>query len=348
MEKTFTQKDTNMLKGVALLLLLLHHLFYRIEYWDSCITLFPYEDFLIMKMANIAKFCVAMFLFLSGYGLMKSANKKERFDGVKFSLTHIIKVLFMFWFIYLLFVPMGFFFGRTPAGVYGTGATGCLNFLIDFFGVSYLTGTPTWNSTWWYMGEILRMYVLFPILYYGVKKSKLFMLLGGTVLYFFWVIAGVFPFIVGMVFAEEDLLSKCMNFSRKQKILLVLGVIGVLLLSRFMGKRARTVIVIWVVLVSLSFLDAKTGVGKLLAWFGKHSGNIFMFHTFIYSHYFKDFIYGFRYPLLILVVLLAICMAVSMAIEWLKKMLKYHVVEQKLVGLINQKKSKNGRGRTIL
>ncbi len=57
-----------------------------------------------------------------------------------------------------------------------------------------------------------------------------------------------------------------------------------------------------------------------LAFLGKHSMNIFLFHTFVYSYYFSDFIYSDPNPLIIYAKLLAVCLPLSMAIEWFKRL----------------------------
>ena len=89
--KKFTNEHTNMIKGIALIFLLFHHLFYKAENMNFCITLFPQE--ITVKLAVISKMCVTIFLILSGYGLMKSAEKSQRTVGIEFSLTHIIKIM---------------------------------------------------------------------------------------------------------------------------------------------------------------------------------------------------------------------------------------------------------------
>lgn len=60
---------------------------------------------------------------------------------------------------------------------------------------------------------------------------------------------------------------------------------------------------------------------RFLELCGKHSFNIFLFHTFIFYLYFPEVIYYFRNPILIYLELLAICLSISMSIEKLKKII---------------------------
>jgi len=174
MAKDFSKNHTNLIKGAATLLLLFHHLFYKMTYFDIC---YVWSDLWIHGLNYIAvsaKVCVALFLFLSGYGLVKSANKEKRPITIKFSALHIIKILIPLWFIYILFVPMGYAFGRTFTDIYGKGVSSVFRMCADLTGTSYLIGFyPKANETWWFFGEIIRLYFLFPLFYYGIKRNSL-------------------------------------------------------------------------------------------------------------------------------------------------------------------------------
>lgn len=71
---SFDRKQTNISKGVAVLLLLWHHLFFNSETkYDQFTSLFSFHGVPIeCLLADFCKVCVAIFLFLSGYGLYKS------------------------------------------------------------------------------------------------------------------------------------------------------------------------------------------------------------------------------------------------------------------------------------
>ena len=60
-------------------------------------------------------------------------------------------------------------------------------------------------------------------------------------------------------------------------------------------------------------------IKQTLVFLGKHSMNIFLFHTFIFYFWFKEFIYASRNPIIIFVLLLSICLIISMGLEWIKK-----------------------------
>ena len=70
------KEDTLALKGVALLFLLSHHLFYLNDgVYDD--ILLGMGHYLVQEIGIMSKICVAFFVFLSGYGLMVQTERKH-------------------------------------------------------------------------------------------------------------------------------------------------------------------------------------------------------------------------------------------------------------------------------
>lgn len=152
-------RDTRILKGVALLLLLCHHLFYSSgDFDDWYIGQIPVVHTFGMQ----SKLCVAIFVFLSGYGLMSGALKTGGINSVlAFYRRRYVKLMVNFWLIWLLFVPMGVLvFNRTFPDVYGDHYI--LRVFTDLLGIC---STSSYNPTWWFYGCIISLYFLFPFLY---------------------------------------------------------------------------------------------------------------------------------------------------------------------------------------
>jgi len=74
-------------------------------------------------------------------------------------------------------------------------------------------------------------------------------------------------------------------------------------------------------------------IGKILGMLGGHLFNVFLFHTFIFYYFWKDFIYSFKQPILIFMVLLSLCIALSEIIEYLKRFIGFYSITQKLQSL---------------
>ena len=73
----FSNKHTNIVKGVAVILLLFYHLFYIKGSLDKYVMFFSLEKEIVYKIVFLCHVCVQIFTVLSGYGLLKSADKKK-------------------------------------------------------------------------------------------------------------------------------------------------------------------------------------------------------------------------------------------------------------------------------
>ena len=102
-----TSTKTNHLKGIALLLLMWHHLF-GVEYLKDWAALMPGMDYVI---GASGKICIAMFLFCSGYGLFKSYINKES-TSKTYILSRLIKTLIPYWVIMIIAIVYLIFAGR--------------------------------------------------------------------------------------------------------------------------------------------------------------------------------------------------------------------------------------------
>ena len=68
----YSRNDTSVMKGVAIILMLIHHLFYSDDLIQRCTLILPYEEKLLLLFSSLGKVCVAIFVLISGYGLYKS------------------------------------------------------------------------------------------------------------------------------------------------------------------------------------------------------------------------------------------------------------------------------------
>lgn len=241
----------------------------------------------------------------------------------------------------MLFVPIGIlFFDRTLQEVYIQNIipkfvielTGFQNTVFGFYG---------YNPTWWFVGLILGFYAIFPWLYVMLKKHPILFGLGCflmTVLPVFGNIPRIgvmlsryaiwlFPFAIGMIFAELNIFSQIKSYQTKNskywKMIFYTLVLVFLLVFRKYGFLVSDIKIdgflgIMIIIISFEYISSTGKLGSCLIYLGKHSFNIFLFHTFIYYYYFKDFIYSFQNELIIFSVMLIICLIISEGIEFLR------------------------------
>lgn len=314
---------TNASKGMALMLILWHHLFYEK----------PESGWLVFQTALLAKVCVGIYVILSGYGLAESI-KHKKLDIAAFFKRRLVKLYMNYWLIALIFIPIGtLLMGRTLEGVFGEYAY--FKLLIQMLGLHMYTSVGYgYNATWWFMSLIIVLYAIFPLVFPLTKKFKLWFLAFCAVLLFVpipLVNDWIFPFAVGVYLSQNDGFVRMFGWLQKQgnlrfAILLVLTVFVAWYRQNgwlFDSIRADTFFGILLILWTTELVLVSGYAKKTLEFIGVHSFNIFLFHTFIYYYYFPNFIYSFQNPLLIFAVLLGICLLISVGIEAFKKKINF-------------------------
>jgi len=201
---TLSINDSVQLKGIALMLLLFHHLFYKNIglYYDVIIL----NHGIVHEFGLVCKVCVALFVFLSGYGLGVQHFNGD-IDVKHFYKRRFTKLMPSYWLMWLLFVPLGMvFFGRTFDVVYGDNVVPKL--IINLLGLQGYPGFYGFNPTWWFMSCIIGLYLMFPLLLKLLGnhlKAMLFvsfLLLLKPIPHLSCLTYYLFPFIVGMAFAR--------------------------------------------------------------------------------------------------------------------------------------------------
>lgn len=314
--------DTNVLKGLAICLMLIHHLFW--------IRNGLYDDiqignlFLVNVIGQMAKVCVAIFVFLSGYGLVIQSEKRGSQVSLSSFYIHRFKKLFLnYWFIWLIFVPISYFcFDMTFYKIYHTNIGWHL--FADILGLHNLIfqGTYCYNPTWWFYSCIITLYLLYPLMYYMMKRDLLTLLLLTLILSLlpipfieaikFYIIA----FALGMCMVNSEIPSPIRRIRWLMVLLMLLYAVGRLFCCY--PYLIDSLLTLFIVRLYKSVNWPKKII-SIMAFLGKHSMNIFLFHTFIFYFWFQNIIYASRNPIFIFFTLLAICIPISIVLEWMKR-----------------------------
>ena len=334
--------ETLIIKGLAICLMLWHHLF----------CMHPEYGNFVFQTAQFSKVCVSLFLFVNAYGLTVQYDKI--FDNpitktFKFQAKRFVKFYANYWVIFLIFVPIGIFvFGRGLSVPYGE-ANHIEMLIKDILGINSF---QSYNITWWFNQLIICLYLLFPILYFVTKKISVL-----VIIFWYLILRLKIPFIpnevvywtlhfsLGILLAQNT--EKISIFLNRFNRFLLLGffvlTFGALYVVRnyaivpilngttadaFLAVNIAFLVILTVRIIKHNAMKYTTS--KSLKFLGKHSTNIYMIHTFIYYYWFSDFIYLFKYPIVIFVVLLAICLIISIVLEYLKEMAKLPLLVKKM------------------
>lgn len=360
----FREEEANLCKGIAIILMLFHHLFYKADTYSGFIINFsPFSEERINFYALLGKICVAIFVFISGYGIAASYRKVFQYkkadikEIISFIWKRLWKLETFYWFAFILTLicqPLG----RTIFDAYGTEFKSIvIYFFIDFLGLSYLFSTPTLNPTWWYMTLAILIIVLMPFIMNLIEKIgvSLVLIVGISVLFFlnasnpntFY----LFSLCLGAGCFENRMFERIGNLWREKRwgiwIKSCISIVTFLILLslrtnyNYFGIVDGLLAMNLAALSSLFFIHIPI-ISSVIQYLGKHSGNIFLIHNQIYSYYFQSFIYSLGHWTVILFALLVVSLFVSILMEILKKTLRYNkymrILGEKISVLLNTKK----------
>lgn len=329
-----TQKDTNMLKGLAMIFLLWLHLFNTKDYvglFEPIIIIG--QTPLVYYISLLSGCCVSIYLFCSGYGLAMSS--KEGKLSFKHNIKRIFKLLLNYWIILILFVGLGILLkdSRYPGSI--------KEFLLKFFLLS-----KSYNGAWWFLQSYVLLVLMSPVLVRFIKNhnSKL-IFLGTGILYFLAFIVGIrgnisidnelalmiyqmmlnlssclFSFVLGVIFVKENIIGKIyevLKTGKRRRVLGAIGIIIIMIINIIVENFIIDPITAVAVIISFKLLEPGKAIEKILVFFSKHSTNIWLTHMFFYMIFFKDWVFSPKYPLLILGWLIVLCVGTSYIINFI-------------------------------
>lgn len=360
--KGLSKTDSQCLKGIAIIIMMFHHCFRMTSLFENYTVDFsPFSQDFVVDTSSFFKICVSIFAFISGYGLYLSASKNtaDFKTSAKWTAARLIKTMGGFWLIYILVLIITQIFADYPKEIYCEDGMirGAVYGVLDFLGLSNAFDTPTLCTTWWYMSAAVFFIVAIPIFVKFTDKFGYFSLIallvfiprllktgfpGSTATYSFVVV-----FVIGMAFSKYSIFErlgelKWLKNEKADKALKFLPVLALVVISEIIYNRVEieefwelhyAIIPMIVIYFCKEYVVRIPVVKQLLAFFGKHSMNIFLVHTFIRYVFFEDFTYSFEKFWLIVLVLFSISLAISIVIELLKKLIRF----DKIIKMISDK-----------
>ena len=324
-----SKNETQVLKGVAILMMLWLHLFLNLDVAKSCINFLYIGDVPFSHILTKACKPVSIFLILGGYGLYCvyiKGNDKRRF-------SRIFKLYVHYWIVFALFVPVVFFL--SPKGI-------IMNTLSIF--IKSITAYNTlWNTPCWFLLPYSILSISYPFLFrlldkYDIKLTLVVIILieivqtqcylsyqsffkGHAILMLINNISGyIEPFILGAIIRKYCLIERLKNttnsFQWKSPVVLVILIFIIALkcsTSFFYLSIYELSFIILFLLVNRS-----KKIDGFLMFFGKHSMNIWMIHHMIYF-YFSDLTYSPKYPILIWIGLVLTSLLSSYLVNFISK-----------------------------
>lgn len=355
----FTKEHTMQMKGIAIIILLFHHCFLNAQRWATVpyeklattkgwgyypISFAPFSSHTIQYLASFSKICVAMFVFMTGYGMWvsyESQKKKTTMSNYikKRMVTLMTGFLIIFVVTEILAIPTGRFIE-----VYGHDFRSVVYMIIDALGLAKLLGTPLFCLTWWYMSLAIVLIMIFPFVHSIMEKYQWVVVVASIIVpracgfgqstdLFRYLLA----YTLGMYFAQHDLLARIKEKFMEQNVagkllFLIVSLIGLAVIIKcrqnaWIGWKYLDFwdgfAAMYMIVISYIYILNGKWIVKGLGFLGKHSMNIFLIHSFYRDVFFHEFTYSFYYAWLDYIVLMAISLVTSIVLEWFKKLIRY-------------------------
>lgn len=344
MTKTFTKSDTNIAKGMAILLLLLYHLFHDARLLEEMkVNYAPIPQEIFLTISCFGNICVAVFVMITAYGISKSIlstpdlTMKEAYQqaGKRFW-----KLLAGFTLLYFSAILIWFYKFDFPS-LYGEGKQGMLLLLCDGMGLATYLDTPNLNETWWYMPLAYALIFLVPLLAFCYKKIGNTLLIAGFFIpmvltlhsdmqrYFFVAVMGVCA-------AGGDWFDKILNLKLHAVLKWCIGILDFVLcilirenavVKDYFLEYVDAPVAFSIICFTVMLPGTIPGIKQFLGFIGKHSMYIFLVHTFFYLILFRGFIYQFEYAGITYLLLLATSLGYAVVLDYVRMLLEKIVVK---------------------
>ena len=326
-----TKEQTNILKGIAILMMLFLHLFNGSNLTDVCEPLLFIGSTPLVHIISKACNPVGIFLMLSGYGLSYTYFRgKLSFNGQEHRL---LKLYIHYWIILLIFVSIGSFV--RPEKYPGS----LSDIIMNFTSISNSYNSETWflfpyallslTSVWIFkfidklgcVKSIIITWILYMISCYITSRyiavNKAYTEWYTYIITYFNVL---FSFVIGAVFHRQVEKGKgSIPFLHSHKLTTFAILMTLIIINFFISSAATAYLFEFSYIFLLLHLTFNGITKRFLIAMGKQSMVMWLTHSFFCYHIFHDFIYGFKYPLVIYIVLIVISYIVSLPISYLSK-----------------------------
>lgn len=331
------RKESKLIAGIAILLMVFHHIFgfseYRIngnDYIESfCIYGISFERMI----AAFGKICVALFAFSSGYVIWK---KSEDYTKLRKIFSRIIKFLFNYWIIFILFMIYGAIIGDPlPRGS---------DFFYNLIGLETAPQKQYVNVAFsWYVASYILLILISPFLLKIFQCEKFWIdivlylcfILGlGLIHNSLWgfILAPVLYAICGLLVAKWNLFNRLLLHTDKLSIwIFVFAIIGLALLRQsliLIGINIVGVDGVFAAIFMFSVINIfnrlqSEWLNKSIMFLGFYSMNLWYLHGIFFtgSRPLQEILYYPKYPIFIFILCIALVLPVAIGCDFIQRKL---------------------------
>lgn len=338
-----SKEQSTIIKGIAIMMMLWFHLFLHPDMMNLFQPLFHINNIPIEHLISQASYPVSFFLILSGYGLTyvyhhKGLNAREQ-------IRRVAKIYINYWIILAIYIALAAF---VRPGFIKLDILHILANLTAFY--------CTWNGEVWFLFPytLLSLSAAFIVrnIYTMRNRKRLFTILSTYIIVFLalkiipfpenkyirpcylqiiYYVQLLFYFSLGILLYIIYQHKKAIGETINEKIhvsakLVQTGSIWMLLLIIVIKSLFKITLADGIYAFLFIILFNRIKLNKHLKAFllvmGKYSMQMWMIHTIICVYLFHDFIYGFKYPIIIYLVLLTLSFLSAYCISKLSRLVR--------------------------
>lgn len=324
----FTQKQTDIAKGEAVCLMFAHHLFNfpsRLVDGSTYVQILPFLN-LEAILGAFGKICVAIFLFLSGYGMFLGYLRAKKTPMV-YVLKKLKDLYLTYWLYFLIFVPIGIWFFKDATLLNSQE----LRYSTEPFTLigNFLGFRSTYNEEWWFIRLFLTMLVVSPIYLKLTQRNPILTAFLSLIIFSlnlkldkmidfqfcFWQIS----LALGMVCAKINFFSS--DLIKELEKMGAIGVVAILLICFLIrhqfGEGCDFLLVPWFIYASVKAATLLK-LASVFSWLGQYSFPLWLVHSFFCYYYFQPIVYGLKWSPLVFLTLMTLSLISVLAIEYFR------------------------------
>lgn len=330
----FGKSESMQIKGVVIILMLIHHLFGLNETQQ-------FVDSSFWKaLGGFGKICVSVYAFLSGYGLFLSLQKDKRI----IQINRILKLLFRYWICLTFIIVIEALSGDI---VFSSGEI--VKIILNYFCIFFSHDVNAWFILPYFCfvlllpiahliidkisNKIFRVFVEILCIILPLSASVLSNMLLGEINYiyntFVYSVLLILPFFsIGTLFAKYSIFDRIGLSARKVSLNLVFG--ALLLVLVFFARKYFSFSVygnnVFDILLAPLFVFALTmifnsikikWVNSLFFLFGTMSTNIWLFHYIFCQSSLQNIVFCTNFEILSFIITVLLCVIASYIIDFI-------------------------------
>lgn len=320
-----TKKDNQMAKGIAIIAMVMLHLFCKKDDLPYTPLIWIGDTPLIYYFGLLGEICVPIYLFCSGYAQTLLRNS-EGHSYVKNSWIRVLKLLINYWIVLILITVLGIFFDeskRIPGSM--------MSFFENFFLCRF-----SYNGIWWFISTYIQLVALSPLIVKWIHRCPpLWTVLFSGGLYLLsniytrfinitienevlsWIVRQLyllfdaqFSFVIGCLCYKYRVISRLRGIKHITFYSLVMTPAIIFLMCIIENAVFAPIFGISIILLFHAASKPKS-LCAVLYFFGAASTNIWFTHAFFYARIFPDLVYRAKYPALIALAMFTLCIMAS-------------------------------------